>query len=194
MALFAPSTDLQSAQGEYMEESTLTDIRTLRERARKHLNEGAVTEGYSLDLDLVMKLLNEALATEIVCNLRYRRHYFMANGPHSESVKSEFREHADQEMQHADLIAERIVQLGGKPDFNPVGITARSHAEYVEGESLEDMIKENLVAERIAIESYREMIQFFGEKDPTTRRLLETILAVEEEHAEDLSSLLGPKH
>ncbi|HKP94506.1 MAG TPA: ferritin-like domain-containing protein [Fibrobacteria bacterium] len=176
-----------------MDESTLTDISILRERARKHLTEGAVTEGYSADRETVLKLLNEALATEIVCNLRYRRHYFMASGVHSESVKAEFKEHAAQEGEHADMIAERIIQLGGEPDFNPDGITARSHAEYVEGGSLEDMIKENLVAERIAIDSYREMIRFFGEKDPTSRRLLETILAVEEEHAEDLSSLLGPK-
>jgi bacterioferritin len=176
-----------------MDENTLTDIPTLRERARKHLGEGAVTEGYSADRGTVLKLLNEALATEIVCNLRYRRHYFMASGPHSESAKAEFKEHAGQEYEHADLIAERIVQLGGEPDFSPVGINARSHAEYVEGETLEDMIKEDLVAERIAIDSYREMIQYFGEKDPTSRRLMEAILAVEEDHAEDLSSLLGKK-
>ncbi|MDB5047284.1 MAG: Rubrerythrin:Ferritin and Dps [Fibrobacteres bacterium] len=181
------------SKGEPMEESTLTDIKTLRERARKHLDGGAVTEGYSADRETVLKLLNEALATEIVCNLRYRRHFFMANGANSESVKAEFREHADQEMQHADMIAERIVQLGGEPDFSPADLTARSHAEYVEGDTLEDMIRENLVAERIAIDSYREMIRYFGEKDPTTRRLMETILAVEEEHAEDLFSLLGNK-
>ncbi len=169
----------------------LTDKLILRERARKNLEEGAVTEGYSGDLETVLKLLNEALATEIVCCLRYRRHYFMANGVNSESVKAEFKEHADQELEHADSLAERIVQLGGKPDFNPDTLTKRSHAEYVEGKSLTDMIKENLVAERIAIDSYREMVQYLGEKDPTSRRLLESILAVEEEHAEDLSSLLG---
>jgi len=177
-----------------MEESSLTDIPTLRERARKHLDEGAVTQDYSADKDTVLKLLNQALATEIVCNLRYRRHYFMAKGVNSESVKAEFQEHAVQEGEHADMIAERIVQLGGEPDFNPESLVGRSHAEYIEGETLEDMIKENLVAERIAIESYREMVQYFGEKDPTSRRLLETILAVEEEHAEDLSSLLEAKH
>ena len=171
--------------------ATLTDKQTLRERARKNLDEGAVTEGYSADVDTVLKLLNEALATEIVCCLRYRRHYFMAKGANSDSVKAEFKEHADQELEHADLIAGRIVQLGGEPDFNPETLTERSHAEYVEGNSLSDMIKENLVAERIAIDSYREMIQYLGEKDPTSRRLLESILAVEEEHAEDLSSLLG---
>ena len=173
-----------------MNEDTLTDVNTLRERARKHLDEGAVTEGYSADLETVIRLLNEALATEIVCTLRYRRHYFMANGMNAESVKAEFKEHADQELMHADQIAERIVQLGGEPDFNPASLTDRSHAEYVEGSTLEDMIKEDLVAERIAIDSYREMIQYFGDRDPTSRRLLEEILATEEEHAEDLSSLL----
>ena len=173
-----------------MDQDTLTDVNTLRERARKHLDEGAVTEGYSADLETVIKLLNEALATEIVCTLRYRRHYFMANGMNAESVKAEFKEHADQELMHADQIAERIIQLGGEPDFNPATLTDRSHAEYVEGASLEDMIKEDLVAERIAIDSYREMIQYFGDRDPTSRRLLEEILATEEEHAEDLSSLL----
>jgi bacterioferritin len=176
-----------------MEETTLTDIQTLRDRARRHLEGGAVTEGYSADRETVLKLLNEALATELICNLRYRRHYFMASGANSESVKAEFREHADQEGEHADMIAERIVQLGGEPDFNPVGLATRSHAEYVEAGSLEDMIKENLVAERIAIDSYREMIRYFGEKDPTSRRLMEAILAVEEEHAEDLYTLLAPK-
>ena len=173
-----------------MNEDTLTDVNTLRERARKHLDEGAVTEGYSADLETVLRVLNEALATEIVCTLRYRRHYFMASGMNAESVKAEFKEHADQELMHADQIAERIVQLGGEPDFNPASLTERSHAEYVEGASLEDMIKEDLVAERIAIDSYREMIQYFGDRDPTSRRLLEEILATEEEHAEDLSSLL----
>lgn len=173
-----------------MNEDTLTDVKTLRERARKHLDEGAVTEGYSADLGTVLRLLNEALATEIVCTLRYRRHYFMANGMNAESVKAEFKEHADQELMHADQIAERIIQLGGEPDFNPATLKERSHAEYVEGWTLEDMIKEDLVAERIAIDSYRDMIRYFGDRDPTSRRLIEEILATEEEHAEDLSSLL----
>ena len=176
-----------------MNDATLTDVRTLRERARQHIGDGAVTEGYSADRETVLKLLNEALATEVVCNLRYRRHYFMAAGPNSEAAKAEFLEHAAQELQHADQIAERIVQLGGEPDLNPATLLERSHAEYVPGRSLEDMIKENLVAERIAIDSYREIIQYLADKDPTSRRLMEEILATEEEHAEDMSSLLERK-
>lgn len=169
----------------------LTDIKTLRERARKHIENGAVTEGYTADRDTVIKLLNEALATEIVCVLRYKRHYFMASGIHAEGVAAEFLEHANDEQGHADQIAARIVQLGGAPNFNPEGLLTRSHAEYVEGETLIDMIKEDLVAERIAIDSYRDMIRYFGNDDPTSRRLLEGILAVEEEHADDLVNLLG---
>jgi bacterioferritin len=168
----------------------LTDIKTLRERARKHIEQGAVTAGYSADRETVIKLLNEALATEIVCVLRYRRHYFMASGIHAESVASEFLQHANDEQGHADQIAARIVQLGGEPDFNPAGLLTRSHAEYVEGETLNDMIREDLVAERIAIDSYREMIVYLGNDDPTSRRLMEEILAVEEEHADDLVNLL----
>ena len=168
----------------------LTDIKTLRERARQHIEQGAVTEGYRADRDTVVKILNEALATEIVCVLRYRRHYFMASGINAESVATEFLQHANEEQGHADLIAQRIVQLGGEPNFNPEGLTTRSHAEYVEGENLIDMIKEDLVAERIAIDSYREMINYVNTEDPTTRRMLEGILAVEEEHADDLVSLL----
>ncbi|MFL6649750.1 MAG: bacterioferritin [Sulfurifustaceae bacterium] len=168
----------------------LTDIQTLRQRARQHIEQGAVTPGYKADRDTVVKLLNEALATEIVCTLRYKRHYFMAAGINAQSVATEFLEHATQEQEHADQIAERIVQLGGAPNFSPDGMLTRSHAEYVEGESLVDMIKEDLVAERIAIDSYREMINYFGEADPTSRRLMEQILAVEEEHADDLVSLL----
>lgn len=169
----------------------LTDIQTLRERARKHIEQGAVTEGYTADRETVIKLLNEALATEIVCVLRYKRHYFMANGIHAESVAAEFLEHATDEQAHADQIAARIVQLGGAPNFNPEGLLTRSHAEYVEGNTLTEMIKEDLVAERIAIDSYRDMIRYFGNDDPTSRRMLEGILAVEEEHADDLVSLLG---
>lgn len=150
-----------------------------------------VNPTYGLDQNAVVRVLNEALATELVCTLRYRRHYFVAAGINSESVKAEFLEHAEQEQEHADQIAARIVQLGGSPNFNPDGLASRSHAEYVEGESLTDMIREDLIAERIAIESYREMIAFFGEHDPSTRRMLEGILAVEEEHAEDMSSLLA---
>jgi bacterioferritin len=169
----------------------LTDIKTLRKRARKHIENGAVTEGYRADRETVVKLLNEALATEIVCVLRYKRHYFMATGIHAESVATEFLEHANDEQGHADQIAARIVQLGGEPNFNPEGLLTRSHAEYVEGETLLDMIKEDLVAERIAIDSYRDMINYFGNDDPTSRRLMENILAVEEEHADDLANLLG---
>ena len=168
----------------------LTDIKTLRERARQHIENGAITEGYSADRDTVVKLLNEALATEIICVLRYKRHYFMATGINAESVAAEFLQHANEEQGHADQIAQRIVQLGGEPNFNPDGLSTRSHAEYVEGNSLVDMIKEDLVAERIAIDSYREMINYVNTDDPTTRRMLEGILAMEEEHADDLVSLL----
>jgi bacterioferritin len=168
----------------------LTDIKTLRERARKHIENGAVTEGYNADRDTVVKLLNEALATEIVCVLRYKRHYFMATGIHAESVAAEFLQHATDEQGHADQIAQRIVQLGGEPNFSPEGLLTRSHAEYVEGETLNEMIKEDLVAERIAIDSYREMINYLGNNDPTTRRMMEGILAMEEEHADDLVNLL----
>ncbi|HZJ45430.1 MAG TPA: ferritin-like domain-containing protein [Pyrinomonadaceae bacterium] len=172
----------------------LTDIKTLRERARKHIENGAITEGYMADRETAVKILNEALATEIVCVLRYRRHYFMATGINAESVASEFLQHANEEQGHADQIAQRIVQLQGEPNFNPEGLLSRSHAEYVEGTTLVDMIKEDLVAERIAIDSYREMISYFGNDDPTSRRLMESILAMEEEHADDLVNMLGQQH
>ena len=168
----------------------LSDIQELRRRAREHIAQGAVTPGYQADRGTVVKLLNEALATEIVCTLRYKRHYFMAKGIHAEGVAAEFLEHSKDEQQHADQIAERITQLGGEPDFSPEGLATRSHAEYVEGDSLEDMIKEDLVAERIAIDSYKEIVLYLGEKDPTSRRLMEEILAKEEEHADDLANLL----
>jgi bacterioferritin len=168
----------------------LTDIKTLRERARQHIERGAVTEGYTADRETAVKILNEALATELVCVLRYRRHYFMASGINAESVAAEFLQHSNEEQAHADQIAARIVQLNGEPDLNPQGLLTRSHAEYVEGDTLLDMIKEDLVAERIAIDSYREMINYFGNDDPTSRRMLEGILAMEEEHADDLVSLL----
>jgi bacterioferritin len=168
----------------------LTDVKTLRERARRHIENGAVTEGYTADRETAIKILNEALATEIVCVLRYKRHYFMATGIHAEGVAAEFLEHANDEQGHADSIAQRIVQLQGEPNFNPEGLLTRSHAEYVEGTTLTDMIKEDLVAERIAIDSYREMIAYFGNDDPTSRRLMESILAVEEEHADDLVNLI----
>ena len=168
----------------------LTDVKTLRKRARQHIERGAVTEGYTADRETVLKLLNEALATEIICVLRYRRHYFMASGLEAQSVAAEFLQHATEEQGHADQIAARIVQLGGEPNFSPDGLSTRAHAEYVEGTDLIDMIKEDLVAERIAIDSYREMVAYCGTEDPTTRRLLEEILGVEEEHAEDLVSML----
>ena len=168
----------------------LTDVKTLRERARHHIADGAVTEGYGGDTETAVKVLNTALATELVCVLRYKRHYFMARGIHSGPVAAEFLEHAGDEQEHADRIAERIVQLGGEPDFAPDGLSSRSHSEYVEGNSLVDMIKEDLVAERIAIDSYREMIRYFAPFDSTTRMMLEEITATEEEHADDLADLL----
>lgn len=168
----------------------ISDIETIRKRAREHIERGAVTAGYGADRDTVVNLLNEALATEIVCVLRYKRHYFMASGIHAKSVAAEFLEHANEEQSHADRIAERITQLDGAPNFNPEGLLTRAHADYVEGDDLVDMIKENLVAERIAIDSYRAIIRFLGNDDPTTRRMMEEILAMEEEHAEDMATLL----
>ena len=167
-----------------------TDIKTLRERARKEIEKGAVTPGYKADRTMVNNILNEALATEIVCVLRYKRHFYMASGINAQSVAAEFLQHANEEQMHADQIAQRIVQLGGEPNFSPEGMLTRSHSEYVEGESLTDMITEDLVAERVAIDSYRDMINFLGNDDPTTRRMLEGILGMEEEHADDLVSLL----
>ena len=169
----------------------LSDVRTLRERARRHIEQGAVTPSYKADVQTVVKLLNQALATEIVCVLRYKRHYYMATGINAPQAQQEFLQHANDEQMHADQIAARIVQLRGEPNFSPEGLASRSHAEYVEGEGLEEMIKEDLVAERVAIDSYGEMIRYLGDRDPTTRRMLETILAAEEEHAEDLASLLA---
>lgn len=168
----------------------LSDIKTLRKRARKNIEEGAVTTGYGADRKTVIRLLNEALATELVCVLRYKRHYFMAKGINSDSVKAEFLAHATEEMGHADRLAKRITELGGEPNFSPDGLSERSHAEYVEGDTLNSMIMENLIAERIAIESYREMVLYLGEHDPTTQQMLKDILAMEEEHADDLASLL----
>jgi bacterioferritin len=168
----------------------LTDIKTLRERARRRMSEGAVTPDYKADRKAVVNVLNEALASEIVCVLRYKRHQFMAKGIHAKSVAAEFAEHAADEQGHADLIAQRIVQLGGEPDYSPASLVLRSHAEYVEGDDLVEMLEEDLIAERIAIESYGEIIRYLGDGDPTTRRMFEGILAKEEEHADDLSSLL----
>lgn len=167
-----------------------SDIATIRQRAREHLEQGALTPNYGGDVQTAISLLNDVVATEIVCVLRYRFHAVAAAGLASESVKSEFEEHAVEEEQHLLWIAERINQLGGKPEMNPAGVSARSATQYVEGEHLVDMIKENLVAERIVIETYRDLIRYFADKDPTTRRLLEKILEQEEDHANDMHDLL----
>ena len=169
---------------------TLTDTSTLRDRARKNIEGGAVTSGYTADRTQVLRHLNAALATELVCVLRYRRHHFMAKGLDAKSTADEFLVHSIEEQAHADQLAARIVQLGGEPDFAPDGLSARSHAEYVAGKSLVDMIREDLIAERIAIDSYRELIQYLAEQDPTTSHMLRSILTKEEEHAEELSDLL----
>jgi bacterioferritin len=166
------------------------DIEEIQKRARQKIEDGAITSSYALDKDKVVEILNEALATEIVCVLRYMHHYFMATGVHGKAAADEFKEHADEEREHADLLAERIQQLGGKPDFNPKSLLERSVSHYVEGESLADMIREDLVAERVVIDVYREMIRYFGDKDSTTRKLIEHLLAEEEEHASDLSDLM----
>ncbi len=168
----------------------LTDIKTIRRRAREHMRRGAVTSSYTLDRDTVLKLLNEALATEIICVLRYKAHACMASGINAKSVAAEFMEHAGEEQQHADQIAERITQLDGTPNFSPEGMQARSHSEFIVPDDLAAMIEENLVAERIAIDSYREIINYVGDQDTTTKRLLEGILAMEEEHAEDMKTLM----
>jgi bacterioferritin len=167
------------------------DLKRIREQARKDMDDGPVTQTYGADRETVLKLLNGALATELVCVLRYKRHYFMAKGINSEAVAQEFLEHANEEQGHADTLAARIVQLGGEPDFAPDSLSKRSHSEYKEGKNLTDMIRENLVAERIAIDTYREIIRYLGDGDVTTRRMFEEILAVEEEHADDMADLLS---
>jgi bacterioferritin len=169
----------------------LTDVQTLRRNARSHIEEGPITEAYGADRERVVAVLNEVVATELVCVLRYKRHYYMAEGLNSGPVAQEFLQHANDEQGHADMVAARIIQLQGEPDFNPATLVARSHAEYVPGTDLVDMIKEDLVAERVAIASYQEITRWLGDQDPTTRRVIETILAVEEEHADDLLTLLS---
>jgi bacterioferritin len=181
---------MSSANKPHKPGSFIADIEAIRQRARQHIENGAVTEAYRGDRETVIKLLNEALATELVCVLRYKRHYYMASGIHAQSVADEFLEHAKEEQDHADKIAERIIQLDGEPDLNPQTLAHRSHSEYIEGTSLLDMIREDLVAERIAIESYNEIIRYFGDNDPTSRRTMEEILAKEEEHADDLKNLI----
>lgn len=170
--------------------SFVADIEAIRQRARQHIENGAVTNAYRGDRETVIKLLNDALATELVCVLRYKRHYYTATGIHAQAAAEEFLEHAGEEQRHADMIAERISQLDGDPDFNPATLTGRSHSEYVEGTSLAEMIREDLVAERIAIESYSEIIRYLADSDPTSRRVMEEILAKEEEHAEDMRNLI----
>ncbi len=172
------------------QQTFLSDVKRLRERARANMERGAVTDQYELDPKVVVDVLNQALATEIVCVLRYKRHYFSARGLNKDAVAAEFLQHAKEEQEHADRISERITQLGGDPDLDPATLAARSHSEYVEGDDLVSMIKENLVAERIAIESYSEIIRFLGEKDVTSRRMMEDILAMEEEHANDMLDLI----
>jgi bacterioferritin len=169
----------------------LTDIKKLRDNARRNMDKGSVTEGYKADVKQVLKVLNDVLATELVCVMRYKRHFYMAQGISSDSVKAEFLQHANEEQQHADWVAERITQLGGEPDFNPKTLSERSHSEYVEGKNLVDMIKEDLIAERIAIQSYSEIIRWLGDNDPTTRILIEQINKMEEEHANDMLDLLA---
>lgn len=176
--------------GKEVQRPFLTDVQELRRRAREHMEQGAVTHGYRADRDTVIKVLNDVVATELVCVLRYKRHYYMASGINAQTVAQEFLTHANEEQGHADLAAERIVQLGGAPDLDPAGFTARSHSQYIEGTTLAEMIQENLVAERIAIESYGDIIRYLGNDDPTTRSMIEGILATEEEHAEDMKALL----
>ena len=183
------SSAVKAAPG-HSGDAFVIDVEKIRADARQHMDEGPVTPSYGADRETVLKLLNDSLATEIVCTLRYKRHYFMAKGIHSEAVAQEFLQHATEEQQHADTLAERIVQLGGAPNFAPDGLTSRSHSEYSEGKDLIDMIRENLIAERIAIDTYREIIRYLGDKDVTTRRIFEEILAVEEEHADDMADLL----
>lgn len=180
-----------TARAEASDTSFLTDVKTLRERARKQIEDGVLTSSYAIDPQVAIDLLNTALATELICVLRYRQHALVATGIDAEPVAAEFLVHSNEELAHADLLATRIVQLGGKPQMDPAGLTARSHAEYVSGEDLTQMIRENLIAERIAIDSYRELIKFFGDRDSTTRTMLEGILATEEEHATDLADLLA---
>jgi bacterioferritin len=185
----------QISQEDVMNEF-VADIKEIRRRARRHLDQGPVTEGYKADQKKVVAVLNQVLATELVCVMRYKRHYYTASGIHAEPVADEFREHARDEQEHADRVAERIIQLRGEPDFNPEGLALRSHSEYTEGRSLVEMIREDLVAERIAIESYSDIVRWLGNDDPTSRRVIEEILQKEEEHADDLSNMLrslGPE-
>jgi bacterioferritin len=191
VTLTSPNQDTYWTKGDLDMDKFMTDIKKLRDNARKNMEKGSVTEAYKADVKQVIKVLNDVLATELVCVMRYKRHYYMAQGISSDSVKEEFLQHATEEQQHADWVAERITQLGGEPDFNPRTIADRSASEYVEGKGLVDMIKEDLVAERIAIQSYSEIIRWLGDGDPTSRLLIEQINKVEEEHANDMLDLLA---
>ena len=173
-----------------MTEATFTDVKTIRKQAREKIGNGAVTSDYRADREVVLRMLNEALATELICVLRYRRHHFMTSGMFSGSVAQEFMDHSNDELEHADALAERITELGGEPDYSPLTLNSRSHSDYVACETVPDMIKENLVAERIAIQSYREFIRYLGDDDPTTRRLIERILEKEEEHADEMADFM----
>jgi len=173
-----------------MKETFRIDLEKIKERARAHMSEGAVTESYGADREAVLKVLNEVLATEIVCSLRYRNNYLVAQGIHAEAVAAEFKQHAAEEQDHADRVAARIVQLGGEPDMNPANLMTRSHSDYKTSQSLVEMLQENLVAERVAISTYSEVVRWLGTGDSTTRRLMEDLLQKEEEHADDLASLL----
>jgi len=181
---------MTTPKGKEADQPFLSDIKELRKRAREHMENGAVTSAYKADRKTVIRILNEVLATEIVCVLRYKRHYYMATGIHAQAVAKEFQEHAEEEQSHADIAAERITQLGGEPNFNPEGLATRSHSQYVEGNTLLEMVREDLVAERIAVESYNEIIRYLGDNDPTTRIAMEQILSKEEEHADDMKKLL----
>ena len=185
IAMYAPEEDRGDDSSRF-----ISDVQTLRARARQHMELGPVTPDYPDGRAQICQLLNEALATELVCVLRYKRHYFTARGSAGKVAAAEFLEHATEEQDHADRIAQRIAQLGGDPDLNPATLLARSHSEYDEHESVRDMLQSDLFAERVAIESYREMVRYFGDRDPTSRRLMEEILASEEEHADDLVNLL----
>lgn len=187
----AKTSNTESNTGKSATSDGFTSTAALRASARKDVDQGAITKSYEADRKVVIKKLNEALATEWVCVLRYYRHYFMAQGMLSDAVKAEFLAHAQQEQAHATLIAERIVQLGGEPDLDPDTLTRRAHAEYKPGKDLRDMVKENLIAERIAIDSYRELINYIGDKDTTTKRMLMEVLAQEEEHADDMADMLN---
>jgi bacterioferritin len=182
-----------ATQSKFAPRPPFTPTETLRKQARKHVEAGPVTVSYPEDRDVIVEQLNQALATEWVCVMRYMRHYYCVTGVISEPIKAHFLEHAREEQLHADKIAERIVQLGAEPDLNPATLVERSHAEYQTGTSVEDMIRENLIAERIAVEAYRELVQFLGDRDPTTRVMIEGILAQEEEHADELRDLLDNK-